>query len=144
MDKASILAQVTEIKHMHRTINKMLDENAIAAEKIGNFTRVFDAEAKSLLFESLSSDADMGIMLVRNSDCGAVMPAHQHEASQQYMIIVNGSVGLRFANGVYRILAKGECASIRPGEVHSAVSLENETKYLNVYIPADDGLSKIK
>ena len=124
------------IKKMQVTIDALL--------KVGSLTLKGESPKNSWVLEPLHQGKSCSIGFVHIDDVDAgPCEEHIHVEAREYLIVISGSIMLNINGKDVRILEKGDCGSINPGDLHYSKPLEKGTKLAYICVPADSGMDSL-
>ena len=123
--------KVDEIKIIQRTVDDLLKAGELhfsgCCLTIGNGAGV----VKSLYTNHIS------VNITNYKLKGAVYPSHCHNESQQIIICTKGALVVTFGNMNSRSLHPGEVAVLKPKELHSIQTIEDDSETIDVCVPKE-------
>ena len=123
---------------VQKTIDNILDRSGtIKYKKDGHLSVPGGDWITEVIYDA--NEVVIGITKVPNKD--SIFPSHIHPTQVQYMIVTKGKIGLTLDGG-YRVLSVKECASISEGIEHSAKSLEDDSHFVHITVPADKSIKR--
>ena len=135
----SVKDLITSIKNKQRKIDRLLNTGKIKKIKPG-VTEFNDGKIQ--IVETLY-DKEANVALVEFPEEGTYFPDHDHGNSVEYVLMIEGKIGVEFEGSGYRVAKSKECVSIDSNQLHSVQILEANTKFLIVCIPKDDAISQL-
>jgi len=130
------IAKLNNIKQVQRTIDDLL--------LVGNLFRKNESKKNNWVLEPLhqGKSCSIGFVYIDNVEAGPC-EEHIHIDSKEYLIVIQGSIMLNINGQDVRILKKGECGVVGPGELHYSKPLEDNTKLAYLCVPADPGMNSL-
>jgi len=132
----NMIEKINDIKETQRTIDKLLELSEMKIADKGEIKT--DGTILDVIYEKDEYQIGIGYHL----GSGSYVPMHCHQGIIEYLIVGKGKVIVQFENNAVRVLSKGECASVKPGELHSVRALEDDTEVVFICIPPEKGYSK--
>jgi len=127
------MATISDIKKKQDTIDALLE--------LGDFSSDIQDGDNKWVLDSLHHDeyCSIGIVHINEKNLGPCKP-HIHYESKEYLICLSGGFILNINGNDVRTLTEGECAVVKPGELHYSRPLLDNTKIAYVCVPADEGM----
>ena len=130
------LERINGIKNVQKTIDDLLT--------VGQLTIKGESPKNNWVMEPLhqGKSCSIGLVYIEDVEAGPC-EEHVHIEAREYLIVIEGSIMLNISGRDVRILRKGDCGSVSPGELHYSRPLEPGTKIAYVCVPADAGMDSL-
>ena len=133
----SVIEKINSIRETQRTIDRLLELNEM---KVAGGKLKTDGTVLEVVYEKAEYQVGVGYHL----EAGSYVPVHCHQGVTEYLVVGKGKAIVQFGNNAIRVLSRGECASLKPGELHSVRAMEGGTEVLFICIPPEKGYSKCR
>ena len=134
--------KVDEIRAINRTIDSLLDAGLLRIQKM-NGTDFVDENDAPVGVRPLYESPDFCVMQGKFPKRSGVIETHRHNECREYFIVTKGTLAIDFGGGVKRVLHPRECAAVQENQEHRCIALEDDTEYVIVCIPVDDGIQSL-
>jgi quercetin dioxygenase-like cupin family protein len=128
---SEVQEKVENIKKMQRTVDNLLKAGELhlcnGCLKIGEGAGV----VKSIYSNGIT------VNITNFKVKGAVYPAHCHPDSQQILICTRGAFVITFENMQARSVHPGEVCVLKPKEMHTLQTIEDDTETVDVCVPRE-------
>jgi len=130
-----MIEKINGIKETQRTIDKLLELSEMKVVDKG------EIKTNGTILDVIYEKDEYQIGIGYHLGAGSYVPVHCHQGIE-YLIVGKGKVIIQFGDNAIRVLDKGECASIKAGELHSVRALEDEAEVIFICIPPEKGYTK--
>ena len=112
--------------------------------KLGEFASTSGIEGKWRLEPLYSNEkCSVGMVHIDKKTLGPCKP-HIHSDVTEFLICTSGMFILNINGNDVRTLSEGDCAVVKPGEMHYSKPLCDNTQMVYVCVPSDKGMKQLE
>lgn len=128
---SEVQQKVEDILKMQRTVDDLLKAGEL--HLCGDCLQIGEGAG---VLKSIYSNG-ITVNLTKFAKKGAIYPAHCHLDSTQIIICTQGAFIVTFGNMLGRSVHPGEVVVLKPHEMHSLQTIEDNTETLDVCVPKE-------